>query len=174
MLFALRRDGEAVELAREANREIANVDHLLNFAEPFRDNLARFNRDEAAKRVLMSAKLFAEKAHKLAALWRGHGAPGKESGMSFLDCALRFAQARFANTRYSLAGDGRARWQAAACKVLHGGAKAREQGAHFVAEVYFIYCGCHGAFSLRSFDVRIIYDVVTALASINDICRILS
>ena len=47
-------DGQAVELARQTDREIADVDHLLHFAEAFLQDLAGFERDEAAERSLLA------------------------------------------------------------------------------------------------------------------------
>ena len=75
---ALGGDGEAVELAREADREVADVDHLLHFAEAFGDDLAGLERDEAAEIVLGGAQLLAEQADELAAPGRGDLAPGLE------------------------------------------------------------------------------------------------
>ncbi len=48
---AFRGDGKAGELAREAGGEGADVDHLLNFAEAFGEELAGFDGDEAAEGV---------------------------------------------------------------------------------------------------------------------------
>ena len=46
---ALGGDGQAVELARQADGEIADVDHLLHFAEAFGRDLAGFDRDQPAE-----------------------------------------------------------------------------------------------------------------------------
>ena len=46
---ALGGDGQAVQLARQADREVADVDHLLHFAQAFGDDLAGLDRDEAAE-----------------------------------------------------------------------------------------------------------------------------
>ena len=43
---------QAVELARQADREVADVDHLLHFAVAFGANLAHLERDEIAQRFL--------------------------------------------------------------------------------------------------------------------------
>ena len=66
-LGALGGDGEAVELARQADGEVADVDHLLHFAEAFGDDLAGLERDQPAEIVLGGAQLLAEQAHELAA-----------------------------------------------------------------------------------------------------------
>ena len=42
-------DGQAVELARQADGEVADVDHLLHFAEALLRDLARLERDQRAR-----------------------------------------------------------------------------------------------------------------------------
>ena len=64
----LRRDRQAVELARQADREVADVDHLLHFAEAFLQDLAGLEGDQRAERLLVRAQLLAEAADQLAAL----------------------------------------------------------------------------------------------------------
>ena len=75
---ALGGDGEAGELAREAGGEGADVDHLLDFAEAFGEDLAGFEGDEAAEGVDVGAELFAEEADEFAAFGCGDVAPGFE------------------------------------------------------------------------------------------------
>ncbi len=57
VLAALRGDGQAVQLARQAHREVADVDHFLDLAEAFRGNLADLDRDEPAEGLLVGAQL---------------------------------------------------------------------------------------------------------------------
>ena len=64
---AFRRDGQPVQLARQSHRKVADVDHLLNFAETFAHDLARLERDEAREQRLIRAQLLAEETHELAA-----------------------------------------------------------------------------------------------------------
>ena len=71
-------DGEAVELAREADREVADVDHLLDLAEALRQRLAGLERDQQAEVGLRGAQLLAEQADELAAPRRRDRAPGQE------------------------------------------------------------------------------------------------
>src|SRR5262249_50461835 len=52
----------AVELARQADREIADIDHLLHFALTLLDDLAGFDRDEAAERGFVAAQFLGEEA----------------------------------------------------------------------------------------------------------------
>jgi hypothetical protein len=44
---------EAVELAREADGEVADVDHLLHLAEPLGEDLPHLERDEPSERLLV-------------------------------------------------------------------------------------------------------------------------
>ena len=48
---ALGGEGESGELAGEAGGEGADVDHLLDFAEAFGEDLAGFDGDEAAQGI---------------------------------------------------------------------------------------------------------------------------
>ena len=75
----LAGDGQAVELARQADREVADVDHLLDFAEALLDDLAGFERDQSWRAArLRLAQLFAEQPHQLAAARRRHRPPFEE------------------------------------------------------------------------------------------------
>src|SRR5215468_3557943 len=78
MARPLRGDGEAVELAREADGEVADVDHLLHLALALLQDLAGLAGDELAERSLGGAQLLAEQAYQLAAPGRRHVAPGLE------------------------------------------------------------------------------------------------
>ena len=69
-----------VELPREPDREVADVDHLLNLAQPLLRDLPDLERDERAERLLLAAELLAEEAHELAAPRRGDVAPRLEGG----------------------------------------------------------------------------------------------
>ena len=73
-------DRAPVELPRETDREVADVDHLLHLAEALLRDLAHLERDERAERLLLAAELLAEQAHELAALRRRHVAPRREGG----------------------------------------------------------------------------------------------
>gem|GEM_PF-6731258 len=67
MFGALARDGETIELAAETDCEIADVDHLLNLASPFLENLAALKRHENRKLLLVGSEHFAEAADEFAA-----------------------------------------------------------------------------------------------------------
>ena len=68
-------DGETVKLAREADREIADVDHFLDFAEAFGRDLAGLDRDQLAQGRLVIAQLVPEQANELAPFGCGNRAP---------------------------------------------------------------------------------------------------
>ena len=78
MAGALGGDGEAVQLPRQADGEIADVDHLLHFAEALGDDLADLERHQRAERLLRGAQFLAQQAHELAAPGRGNLAPGEK------------------------------------------------------------------------------------------------
>ena len=67
---------QAVELPRQADGEVADVDHLLHFAVALGADLAHLERDQIAERLLQLAQRLAEIAHQLAALRRRPFAPG--------------------------------------------------------------------------------------------------
>src|SRR6185437_1550386 len=99
MAGPLGGDGEAVELAREADSEIADIDHLLHFAEAFLQDLAGLDRDETAELGLVRAQGLAEAAHQLAAPWRRHTAPAEEGAMRRADRALHIGARRHGQPR---------------------------------------------------------------------------
>ena len=75
VLGPLGSDGEAVELAGEADGEVADVDHLLHFAFAFGEDLAGFEGDEAPEVALGVAQGVAELADDLAAFGGGDELP---------------------------------------------------------------------------------------------------
>ena len=81
MVGPFRLDRQAIELARKSNREIADVDHLLDLAQALRSDLADFERDQPAERGLVSAQFLAEQAHEFASARRGHAAPFQKAAL---------------------------------------------------------------------------------------------
>lgn len=108
MAGTLGGDGEAVELARQADGEVADVDHLLHLAEALGDDLAGFQRDQPAELGLVGAQLLTEQAHQFAAPRRRHIAPGLEGGDGTLDRVGDIVGAGLGDARDLLAGDRRA------------------------------------------------------------------
>ena len=72
---ALAGDGQAVQLARQPDGEIADVDHFLHFAQPFLQDLAGLDGHQPPERLLVRAHQLAEPAHQLTAPGRRHAAP---------------------------------------------------------------------------------------------------
>ena len=72
-------DGQPVQLTRKADGEVANVDHLLHFAQAFGQGLAAIDGDKARKAVLMVPQRIAEKAHQFATARCGNSAPFEEN-----------------------------------------------------------------------------------------------
>ena len=60
VISPFRRDGAAVELARQPNGEIADIDHLLDLAETLRHDLAGLERHETAEVILGGTQLLRE------------------------------------------------------------------------------------------------------------------
>src|SRR5688572_4726363 len=92
MVGALAGDGQPIELPRQADREVANVDHLLDLAEALLDDLAAFQRHQPRQRLVGGAQFLAEQAHQLAAARSGHAPPGKERFRSSFARGLRIAE----------------------------------------------------------------------------------
>lgn len=114
VLGALGGEREAVELAREADREVADVDHFLHLARAFGRDLAGLERDEAAEVGLGGAQLLAQQAHQFAAARRRHAAPGLEGLVRLADGRGRFGGGGLPHLRDHLAGDRRAHREFAA------------------------------------------------------------
>jgi predicted LPLAT superfamily acyltransferase len=75
MVGPLGRDRQAVKLARQANRKVANVDHFLDFAQALRKRLASFKGNKAPERLFVRAQHFTQAAHQFATHRCGHIAP---------------------------------------------------------------------------------------------------
>src|SRR5436190_419666 len=67
MVFSLRLNRQAVKHARLADGEIADVDHLLNFAFTFGNDLAGLESDELTKLMFQLAQRISETANGVAA-----------------------------------------------------------------------------------------------------------
>jgi hypothetical protein len=88
-------------LPRQPDSEVADVDHLLHFAQAFLQDLAVFQGDPPAEVVLRRAQLHAEAAHQFAAQWWRDVAPGgrgssglREAGSDAVDAGRRHAADR--------------------------------------------------------------------------------
>ena len=85
MAGAFGGDGETIKLAGKADREIADIDHFLHFAEALGGNLARLQRDETAEIRLEGAQFFAKQPDQFTATGRRHIAPCLEGGIGPVD-----------------------------------------------------------------------------------------
>ena len=74
------------ELAREPHGEVADVDHLLHFAQSLGADLAHLDGDEVGERLLMLLDQLPPALDDRAAQWRWHGAPGEERRVRGVDC----------------------------------------------------------------------------------------
>lgn len=97
MLGALRSNGKAVELARQTDREIADIDHLLDLAKSFQDDLANLDRNQPAEGILVGAKFLAKQPNELAALGRSHLSPRAEGCV----CHFDFETASLGRVRFA-------------------------------------------------------------------------
>ena len=132
VLGALGGDGQAVELARQADGEIADVDHLLNLAEALGRDLAGFQRHEAAEIVLGGAQFLADQTHEFAAPGSRHLAPGLEGLMGAADGGFGLVGAGFAHMGDHRAGNRRHGGPARTRKGAVRNAEALEDGAGIV------------------------------------------
>ncbi len=82
LIHAVRRAlalySQAVELARQAHREVRDVDHLLDLAQSLGQHLAHFEADQHAEIVLVPAQFVADLADDYAALRSRVCAPAQE------------------------------------------------------------------------------------------------
>ena len=79
---------QTIQLPRKTNRKIADIDHLLHFAQAFGKNLPAFERHKLAEFVLVPAQFFAEQADQFAALRRRNVAPHIEGFRGILDLGV--------------------------------------------------------------------------------------
>ena len=86
MVRTFAGNGETIELAGETDREVADVDHLLNLAETLRHDLAYLDGDELAERGLGGAQLFSENPNELSTSGCRERSPHQERPLRALDC----------------------------------------------------------------------------------------
>ncbi len=133
MLAAFGGDRQAVDLARQADGEIADVDHFLHFAKAFGGHLADFERDELAEIGLVGAKFFAKQADQFAALRCRNDAPGQKCLVCPVDGGLGVGVRGFRHIGDQVAGDRRMDGERAALIRLGIDAEALEEGGDLFA-----------------------------------------
>ena len=128
-------DGLAVQLPRQADREFADVDHLLHLAECLGGDLARLDRHQRADVGLVRGEQFAEPGHQGAAHRGRGGAPGRKRLRRFGNGSLRVGRTVLVHREQNVAGDRGARRQAVpgGCPQVHFGAHRAQGRAHPVA-----------------------------------------
>src|SRR5271169_3367900 len=134
MAWALRGDGEPVQLPREADGEIADVDHLLHFAQALGYDLADLQGHEGAERILRGAQFLAEEAHELAPAGRRNLPPGEKGGAGAIDDRGHVGERRLPDAGDLGPVDRRADRERAAPKLRLGKARAFE---HVLAGHWF-------------------------------------
>ena len=82
---APKRIVQTVELARQADREVADVDHLLDLAQGLGLDLADFQADQGGQVAFMLGQQLAETLHDRAAGRGRHHSPGPEGLVGPLD-----------------------------------------------------------------------------------------
>ena len=100
-------DRQAVQLAAEADGEVADVDHLLHLAECLALDLADLDLHQPAEVGLVRSQQHGELADQLAAQRTGSGAPRLEGGRGLVDCLVD--RRRSLDTAQGRAGDRGAR-----------------------------------------------------------------
>ena len=98
-------DGAPVELARQPDREPADVDHLLHFAERLGDGFAGLDRHQRRQLGLVLDQQFTEPRDKGSALRRGRGSPRRKRLSRFGDRGIGTARRRVGDGEQHVAGD---------------------------------------------------------------------
>ena len=133
---ALGSDGQAVQLARQANGEVADVDHFLHFAQAFLGDLAGFDRNQLAEVGLVLTQHLAEQAHQLATARGRHAAPGFEGALGLIDAGDGLGLAEQFHRGDLAAVDRRVNRVVALGVSLGSNAKALEQSSNHLCISY--------------------------------------
>ena len=105
VFMAFSGDGQTIKLTGKSHGEVADVDHLLDFAETFRFDFADLDGNEPAEGALVGAQLFAEEPHEFTALGTRDQTPFEESRVSLFDGRSRTGGIDLSDMRHGLAGD---------------------------------------------------------------------
>ena len=81
VVWAFAGNGLAVQLARQADREVADVDPLLDLAGGFGGDLADLAGDQRGEVGVLRAHLGDDAPHQFAATRRRHASPTQEGGL---------------------------------------------------------------------------------------------
>ena len=102
----LAGDGQPIQLAREADREVAHIDHFLDLAFPLGADLAGLEGDQKAQVGLACTQGRTDLADDLAAARRGNQTPGPKRLARTFDDALVICGRRRAYQRQTTTGRG--------------------------------------------------------------------
>jgi hypothetical protein len=117
--WPLGRHGAAVELPRQPDREIADVDHLLDLAQRLGADLADLDADQAGEVSLVLGQQLAEALDQTAADRSRYCPPGQERRMRCLDRRLHVRRRAGSHIEQGLTSHGATRadavrtWQGA-------------------------------------------------------------
>ena len=117
-------DGLAVQLPRQADRELADVDHLLHLAEGLGGDLARLDRDECGQIGLVLDEQLAQAGHQGSADGCRRGAPRRKRLRCFGYRSVCLFGSGLGDGEQHIAGDRRAGLQAVAARLAEFGARA--------------------------------------------------
>ena len=81
---ALTCNGQAIQLARQTDRKIADINHLLHFAQPLGADLAHFKRYQLTQCLFVGTQHFTKQTHQFTTLRCRDGAPAPERGVGAL------------------------------------------------------------------------------------------
>ncbi len=105
---------QPVQLARQTDREIADVDHLLHFAQTLGRDFTGLQRDHRAQFVLGRAQFLAQEAHQLTTARRGDLTPCGKRRARLCDHGGHVRRIGLGHMRHNGPVDGRGHGQSAA------------------------------------------------------------
>ena len=117
-------DGLAVQLARQPDGELADVDHLLHLAEGLRGDLSRLDADQRGQIVLVLDEQFAEPRHQRAAHRCRRRAPRGKRLCRFGNGRIGLFRCGLCDGEQHLAGDGGAGMHPVRARLTQFGARA--------------------------------------------------
>ena len=106
MAWPLRRHRPSVQLPRQANREIADIDHLLDLAEGLGADLPDLDRHEICEVLLVILEESAEALDQRTSLGRRHCSPFDERLMRASDHVIDVTRACSGDAEQVHADDG--------------------------------------------------------------------
>ena len=134
MIGALGGNCISVQLPRQAEGEVTNINHFLYFAQALGQDFAHLDRHQTAKVRLVGAQFLGPKPHQLAAFRGGNVAPVKKGTVRGVNAGGGRGWTVLGNLRQHLAGDWRMGGQGA---FRQRDAKAEKERGNIFAEEHF-------------------------------------